>query len=215
MAKKFGRLALLGTVIGAAAAGTYYYLKNQKTISDNEHDDTDDTDDFDEELENEDFSSDPVNSENASGSRPRPHIPIDIDNAKEIIGEKVIETLDKTKEKIEHFNVSEKIDRAKEIIGEMTSATSEPSYTEMDLSALPAENSEKTDSEHTGPETGADSEDTGNKDTENKDTENKESKTFAPDEPVTTSVKIESVSSTYADETDVKDTREEFFNDNK
>ena len=85
----------------------------------------DDFDDFDEDLEDEDFSSDSVNS---TGSKNRPYVSIDIDNAKEIIGEKVIETLDKTKEKLEHFNVSEKIDKAKEIIGEMTSPSVEPVY---------------------------------------------------------------------------------------
>ena len=64
---------------------------------------------------------------------------VDIDNAKEIIGEKVIETLDKTKEKLEHFNVSEKIDKAKEIIGEMTAPAVEPVYTQVDMSAAPAQ----------------------------------------------------------------------------
>jgi len=89
----------------------------------------------------EDFSTDTVTS---TGSKNRPYVPIDIDNAKEIIGEKVIETLDKTKEKLEHFNVSEKIDKAKEIIGEMTSANAEPVYTEMDMSAVPADKKEET-----------------------------------------------------------------------
>ncbi len=46
--------------------------------------------------------------------------------------------------KLEHFNVSEKIDKAKEIIGEMTSANAEPVYTEMDMSAVPADKKEET-----------------------------------------------------------------------
>lgn len=65
-------------------------------------------------------------------------MPIDIDNAREKIGEKVIETLDKTKEKLEHLNVSEKIDKAKEIISEMTTPTVEPVYTQVDMSAAPS-----------------------------------------------------------------------------
>ncbi|MDE6621019.1 MAG: hypothetical protein K2K74_11145, partial [Lachnospiraceae bacterium] len=83
-------------------------------------------------LDDEDFSA------NTTNGKSRSYVPIDIDNAKEIIGEKVIETLDKTKEKIEHFNVSEKIDKAKEIIGEMTAPAVEPVYTQVDMSAAPA-----------------------------------------------------------------------------
>ncbi len=52
---------------------------------------------------------------------------------KEVIGEKVIEKLDKTKEKI---------DRAKEIIGGMTANSSEPVYTQVDMSAAPAAETE-------------------------------------------------------------------------
>ena len=87
-------------------------------------------------MEDEDFSAD---SPSAAGSKNHPYVPIDIDNAKEIIGGKVIETLDKTKEKLEHFNVSEKIDKAKEIIGEMTAPAVEPVYTQVDMSAAPAQ----------------------------------------------------------------------------
>lgn len=137
MAKKFSKLVLFSALAGAAAAGTYYYLRNKAGTPAEDLDDFDDFDDFDEDLDDEDFSSD---SANAAGSKNRPYVPIDIDNAKEIIGEKVIETLDKTKEKIEHFNVSEKIDKAKEIIGEMTSPTVEPVYTQVDMSAAPAGN---------------------------------------------------------------------------
>lgn len=135
MAKKFSKLVLFSALAGAAAAGTYYYLRNKTNTSKEDLDDFDDFDDFDEDLDDEDFSSDSINT---SGSKSHPYVPIDIDNAREIIGEKVIETLDKTKEKIEHFNVSEKIDKAKEIIGEMTAQNVEPVYTQVDMSSTPA-----------------------------------------------------------------------------
>lgn len=135
MAKKFSKLVLFSALAGAAAAGTYYYLRNKTNTPEEALDDLDDFDDFDEDLDDEEFSSD---SANTAGSKNRQHVPIDIDNAKELIGEKMIETLDKTKEKIEHFNVSEKIDKAKEIIGGMTSPTVEPVYTQVDMSAAPA-----------------------------------------------------------------------------
>lgn len=143
MAKKFSKLVLFSALAGAAAAGTYYYLRNKTNTPEEDLEDFDDFDDFDEDLDDEDFSSD---SANTTGSKNRPYVPIDIDNAKEIIGEKVIETLDKTKEKIEHFNVSEKIDKAKEIIGEMTSPTVEPVYTQVDMSAAPNANAADNDS---------------------------------------------------------------------
>lgn len=144
MAKKFSKLVLFSALVGAAAAGTYYYLRNKANTPEEDLDDFDDFDDFDEDLDDEDFSSD---SAGAAVSKSRPYVPIDIDNAKEKIGEKVIETLDKTKEKLEHFNVSEKIDKAKEIIGEMTSPTVEPVYTQVDMSAAPAE-TRSCESEH-------------------------------------------------------------------
>ncbi len=136
MAKKFSKLVLFSALAGAAAAGTYYYLRNKANIPEDDFDDFYDFDDFDEDLEDEDFSAD---SPSAAGSKNHPYVPIDIDNAKEIIGGKVIETLDKTKEKLEHFNVSEKIDKAKEIIGEMTAPAVEPVYTQVDMSAAPAQ----------------------------------------------------------------------------
>jgi hypothetical protein len=140
MAKKFGKIAILG-VIATAAAGTYYYFQNKTTKPAEDLDDLDDFDDFDEDLDDDDFSSE--NSTSNSG-KSHSHVSIDIDNAKEKIGEKVIETLDKTKEKLEQFNVSEKIDKAKEFIGEITTPASEPVYTEMDMNASDA-SSEKTD----------------------------------------------------------------------
>ncbi len=132
MAKKLSKLVLFSALAGAAAAGTYYYLRNKSNAPEEDTDDFDDYDDFDEDLDDEDFSANTINGKSRS------YVPIDIDNAKEIIGEKVIETLDKTKERLEHFNVSEKIDKAKEIIEEMTAPTAEPVYTQVDMSAAPA-----------------------------------------------------------------------------
>ena len=142
MAKKFSKLVLFSALAGAAAAGTYYYLRNKSNTPEEDFDDLDDFDDFDEDLDDEDFSSDTSNSKN------RPYVPIDIDNAKEIIGEKVIETLDKTKEKIEHFNVSEKIDKAKEIIEGMTTPAAEPVYTQVDMSAAPVDDTTVKDTQN-------------------------------------------------------------------
>jgi len=143
MAKKFSKLVLFSALAGAAAAGTYYYLRKKANLPEEDLDDFDDFDDFDEDLDEEDFSAD---SASATVSKNRPYVPIDIDNAKEKIGEKVIETLDKTKEKIEHFNVSEKIDKAKEIIGEMTASNVEPVYTQVDMSTADAETPANTNS---------------------------------------------------------------------
>lgn len=147
MAKKFSKLVLFSALAGAAAAGTYYYLRKKTDASEDTLEDFDDFDDFDEDLDDEDFSSDSANS---TGSKNRPYVSIDIDNAKEIIGEKVIETLDKTKEKLEHFNVSEKIDKAKEIIGEMTSPSAEPVYTQVNMSAVPASDAAASEDIQTG-----------------------------------------------------------------
>ena len=136
MAKKLGRLALFGALAGAAAAGTYYYLQKKHSDLDDEFDDFDDFDDFDEDLD-EDLLEESENNTNASSAKAHAHIPIDLDSAKELIGEKVIETLDKTKEKLEQLNVPEKLDKAKEIISDRISpaTSSEPVYTEMDMSA--------------------------------------------------------------------------------
>jgi hypothetical protein len=133
MAKKLGKLAFLGVIAGAAA-GTYYYFQNKNKKSEEVSDDLDDLDDFDDDLEDEDFSSD--TKEDTTASKSHSYIPIDLDNAKEKLGGKVIETLDKTKEKLEQLNVSEKIDKAKEFIGEKISASdSAPEYTEMDITS--------------------------------------------------------------------------------
>ncbi len=133
MAKKLGKLALFGALAGAAAAGTYYYLQKKHSVPADDFDEYDDFDDFDEDLD-DDFFDDSANN---STTKVRPHIPIALDNAKDKIGEKVIETLDKTKEKLEQLNVPEKIDKAKEIISDKISpaVSAEPQYTEMDMSA--------------------------------------------------------------------------------
>lgn len=181
MAKKFGKLMLFSALAGAVAAGTYYCLRNKNGASMEDADDFDDCDGFDKDLEDEDFSTDSTNSKS------RPHMPIDIDNAKEKIGEKVIETLDKTKEKIEHFNVSDKIDRAKEFIGEMTAPATEPAYTQMDISSAPSEPSiSETDST-------------------NENT----------DEPLKDETTTASISSTYADSITSENSTEEFFDDSQ
>lgn len=139
MAKKLGRLALFGALAGAAAAGTYYYLQKKHSDLDDEFDDFDDFDDFDEDLD-EDLLEESGTNTNVSNTKAHAHIPIDIDSAKEMIGEKVIETLDKTKEKLEQLNVPQKLDKAKEMISDRISptASSEPVYTEMDMSASSA-----------------------------------------------------------------------------
>lgn len=153
MAKKHGKMMILSAIVGAAAGGAYYFLKKKNTPVETASDDAEDFDDFDQDLEDEDFSTEPTDSAttaNTGSNKNHVHMPtidIDIDNAKEKIGEKVIETLDKTKEKIEQFNVSEKIDKAKEIVSEMTAPSSEPAYTQMDMSSASADGNTQTESE--------------------------------------------------------------------
>lgn len=136
MAKKLGRLALFSALAGAAAAAAYYYLKKKDTASADDFDDSDDFDDFDEDLD-DDFLDDSANSTNSASSKNHVHIPIDLDSAREIIGGKVIETLDRTKERLEHLNVPEKLDKAKEIISDRISSSvpAETEYTEMNMSS--------------------------------------------------------------------------------
>ena len=149
MAKKFGKLMLFSALAGAAAAGTYYYLQNKRIKAFEEDDYMDDLDDdlydFDDDV---DFESD-INGTN-SNIKNRSYVSLDLDNAKEIIGEKVIETIDKTKEKIENLNVTElvneKLDKAKEFIEEITyTNNSEPAYTQVDMSSAKADSTENTD----------------------------------------------------------------------
>lgn len=116
MAKNFGKLVLFGSIIGAAAAGTYYYLQKKDDIPSKDIDDIDDFDDFDEDLD-EDLDN---NVSAAHNPKTRSYVSLNFENTKELIGEKVIETLDKTKEKFVEFNVPEKLDKAKEFVEEIT-----------------------------------------------------------------------------------------------
>ena len=121
MAKKFGSLVLFSALAGAVAAGTYYCLQKKQDDPLKDIDTADDFDDFDDDLDDDAEDS----SFESHTNKNRSYVSLDLDSAKEIIGEKVIETIDKTKEKIENFNVSEKLDKAKEIIEEMTQPVSE------------------------------------------------------------------------------------------
>lgn len=114
MSKKFSKLVLFSAIAGAVAAGTYYYLQKKNDAPSKDMDDIDDFDDFD-----EDWDDDDIDDISSSSSKGRSYVALDLDNAKEIIGEKVIETLDKTKEKIIEFNVPEKLEKAKEFVEEL------------------------------------------------------------------------------------------------
>lgn len=146
MAKKFGKLMLFSALAGAAAAGTYYYLQN-KRIQEFEEDDY--MDDFDDDFYDYDIDADSDANSNTSTIKNRSYVSLDLDNAKEIIGEKVIETIDKTKEKIESLNVTElvndKLDKAKEFISEITSVNAETEYTDVDMSNASVNQPENTD----------------------------------------------------------------------
>ncbi|MBE5877852.1 MAG: hypothetical protein E7290_13345 [Lachnospiraceae bacterium] len=113
MAKKFGKFMLFSALAGAAAAGTYYYLQRKQNEQNYCFDDADDFDIFDEDIDND---------MNASAAKNRSYVSLEFENAKEKLGEKVIEAIDKTKEKVEQFNVSEKLDKAKEFVEGMTTA---------------------------------------------------------------------------------------------
>ena len=125
MAKKFGSLVLFSALAGAVAAGTYYCLQKKQDDPLKDIDTADDFDDFDDDLDDDAEES----SFESHTNKNRSYVSLDLDSAKEIIGEKVIETIDKTKEKIENFNVSEKLDKAKEIIEEMTQPVPESKET--------------------------------------------------------------------------------------
>lgn len=114
MSKKLGKLILFSAMAGAAAAGTYYLLQKKNELPLKDSDAIDDFDDFDEDLD------DDFDDQFSSYNKSRPYVSLDLENAKEIIGEKVMETIDKTKEKIVEFNVPEKLDKAKEFVGEYT-----------------------------------------------------------------------------------------------
>jgi hypothetical protein len=130
MAKKLGKLAFLGVLAGATAGACYYYYQNKGKKSEDVSNDSEDLDDFDDDFEDEDFSSEP---------KAHSRITIDLDNAKDKIGGKVIETLDKTKDKL---------DKAKEFIGDKISpSASDPEYTEMDITSGQASDEEGATSE--------------------------------------------------------------------
>lgn len=114
MANKFGRLVVVSALAGAVAAGTYYLLQKKQDEPLKDFDSADDFDDFDDDLDDdtEETTSDTHSTKNRS------YVSLDLEGAKEVIGEKVIETIDKTKECIENFNVSEKLDKAKEFVEE-------------------------------------------------------------------------------------------------
>ena len=129
MAKKINKLMLFGALAGAAV-GTYCYFKNKK---ENTSDSTSDFDDFDDLDDFDDFDDDlDVNTSNSSD---RSYVSLNLDEAKEKIGEKVVETIDKTKEKIEQFNVSEKLDKAKEKVENFTASNISVSSTYSHTSA--------------------------------------------------------------------------------
>ena len=137
MAKKFGKLVLFSALAGAAAAGTYYYLQNKKNDSSDDFDDIDDFDDFDEDLDDDiDITA---NTNNAAENKNRSYI--DLENVKGKIGEKVIETIDKTKETL---------DKAKEFIEEQTTPAAETVYTQVDL---PSTGNKPEESENTNADT--------------------------------------------------------------
>lgn len=131
MANKFGKLVLFSALAGATAAGTYYLLQKKNELPLNDSDAIDDFDDFDEDLD------DDFDEQFTSTHKSRPYVSLDLENAKEIIGEKVMETIDKTKEMIVEFNVPEKLDKAKEIVGEYTHSSAgntKPQYDESSFS---------------------------------------------------------------------------------
>ena len=128
MAKKFGKFMLFSALAGAAAAGTYYYLQRKQGEQRISYDDADDFDIFDEDIDAD---------MNASAAKNRSYVALEFENAKEKLGEKVIEAIDKTKEKVEQFNVSEKLDKAKEFVEGMTAAA--PANTQEEATEVVAE----------------------------------------------------------------------------
>lgn len=133
MAKKFSKFVLFSALAGAMAAGTYHYLQNRKNDPLDDADDFDDFDNFDDDLDDEDFTPDATGT---AAQKSRPHVSIDLDNAKEIIGEKVIETIDRAKERL---------DKAQEFIGEVTASNTGTTYTDMEMPAASDESNPETE----------------------------------------------------------------------
>ncbi len=192
MAKKLGKLVLFSALAGAAAAGTYYYLQNKKNDSSDDFDDIDDFDDFDEDLDDDiDLTA---KTANVTESKNRSYI--DLENVKGKIGEKVIETIDKTKETL---------DKAKEFIEEQTTPPTETVYTQVDL---PGSGSQISD-ENTTSETTATTANTSTT-VEPAFGENKNADTPTAH---TTQTVMTSVSATYATDESKKSNSENFFDD--
>ena len=80
MAKKFGKFVLFSAIAGAAAAGAYHYLQNKNKELCDDLDDCDDFDIFDDDLD-DDFEYTP----DASHTKSRPYVSLDLDNAKQPI----------------------------------------------------------------------------------------------------------------------------------
>lgn len=80
-----------------AAAGTYYCLQKKQDDPLKDIDAADDFDDFDDDFDDEDETPGEALQQESFLCI------LDLDNAKEIIGEKVIETIDKTKGKNREF----------------------------------------------------------------------------------------------------------------
>lgn len=193
MAKKFGKLVLFSALAGAAAAGTYYYLQNKKNDSSDDFDDIDDFDDFDEDLDDDiDLTA---KTANVTESKNRSYI--DLENVKGKIGEKVIETIDKTKETL---------DKAKEFIEEQTTPPTETIYTQVDL---PSSGSQTTTDENTTSETTAT---TANASTTAEPTFDENKNADTPTAHTTQTV-MTSVSATYATDESKKSNSENFFDD--
>ena len=68
MGKKFRNFVLFSAVVGAAAAGVYYFLQNKKSSEDDFSDDMDDLDDLDVETDTEE--------------KERSYVPLDLDGVK-------------------------------------------------------------------------------------------------------------------------------------
>ena len=113
MAKKFGKIILLGAVVGVAAAGVYHYLQNKEKAVD-EFDDFDDLDNFD----------DVVNESETETSRT--YVALDtakvlandaLDFAKDVYGKavkKVQDTIEEVKAKAEN-EAAKELDEAEDI----------------------------------------------------------------------------------------------------
>lgn len=96
MAKKFGKVVLLGLIAGATAAGVYHYLQSKNSNTE----EFDDFDDFDE-LDNLDFDMD---SEDATLSESEKRNYVALDRAKAIAGDafgKAKEAFTNIKDKIQ------------------------------------------------------------------------------------------------------------------